>query len=224
MAVLVISGSGRGVGKTAVGCGLMAALPELGWVGVKVSPHGHGKHGDGTGIKLALVYEGNSNSGANGLDRLKREAENSTCTDVPVWEEQDPMSSKDTGRYLMAGARRAFLVSGGADCLCGIRREAAESLLVESNRESLESLAGAHEALLRVAVLGGIVTEWKKSLWETVEQVDGVVLTGGFPVEQLPWELRRRRLFWMMPGEWISHELIKFVRGRLVDPIRAELH
>ena len=37
----MIAGSGRGAGKTAVGCALIAALPELRWVAVKISPHLH---------------------------------------------------------------------------------------------------------------------------------------------------------------------------------------
>lgn len=42
MAVLAIAGSGRGAGKTAVGCALIQAIPELRWVAVKASPHRHG--------------------------------------------------------------------------------------------------------------------------------------------------------------------------------------
>jgi len=42
VAVMVIAGSGRGAGKTAVGCALIAALPEFRWAVVKVSPHLHG--------------------------------------------------------------------------------------------------------------------------------------------------------------------------------------
>ena len=45
MAVLVIAGSGRGAGKTAVGCALMAAMPEFRWTAVKVTPHWHGISG-----------------------------------------------------------------------------------------------------------------------------------------------------------------------------------
>ncbi|HEV2483935.1 MAG TPA: hypothetical protein VGT08_00205 [Terracidiphilus sp.] len=41
MAVVVVSGSGRGVGKTALVCGLIAALPEFRWTAVKVASHAH---------------------------------------------------------------------------------------------------------------------------------------------------------------------------------------
>lgn len=42
MATIVVGGSGRGVGKTALICGLIAALPEFCWTAVKVTSHDHG--------------------------------------------------------------------------------------------------------------------------------------------------------------------------------------
>lgn len=175
------------MGKTAVGCSLMAAVPELRWVGVKVSPHDH-------------------------------------ALDDAVWEETDPGSEKDTGRYLAAGARRAFLVTGEADFLGAVRPGTGESLLVESNRFSAHAFAGERESSLQLMVLGGCVTQWKDSTWERMASADAVVLTGGFPVEQLSVELRWKRIFWLMRGKWGSAELTGFVRGRLFLEIgrRAE--
>ncbi len=43
MAVIVVGGSGRGAGKTALVCGLIRALPEIPWTAIKVTSHGHGK-------------------------------------------------------------------------------------------------------------------------------------------------------------------------------------
>ncbi len=45
MAMVVVGGSGRGAGKTALICGLIAALPEFGWTAVKITSHSHGKPG-----------------------------------------------------------------------------------------------------------------------------------------------------------------------------------
>ncbi len=42
MAILVVGGSGRNVGKTTLVCGLIAALPELRWTAVKITSHAHG--------------------------------------------------------------------------------------------------------------------------------------------------------------------------------------
>jgi hypothetical protein len=42
MAILVVGGSHRGVGKTALVCGLMGALPEYKWIAIKITSHDHG--------------------------------------------------------------------------------------------------------------------------------------------------------------------------------------
>jgi hypothetical protein len=42
MAIVVVGGSGRDVGKTSLICGLIAALPERSWIAVKISSHVHG--------------------------------------------------------------------------------------------------------------------------------------------------------------------------------------
>jgi hypothetical protein len=41
MAVVIVAGQTRGVGKTSVVCGLIAAMPEREWTAVKLSMHGH---------------------------------------------------------------------------------------------------------------------------------------------------------------------------------------
>lgn len=41
MAIAVVGGTGRRVGKTALACGVIAALPDLEWVAVKITSHEH---------------------------------------------------------------------------------------------------------------------------------------------------------------------------------------
>jgi hypothetical protein len=41
MAAVVVGGGGRGVGKTALMCGIIAATPEMQWVAVKIARHEH---------------------------------------------------------------------------------------------------------------------------------------------------------------------------------------
>jgi hypothetical protein len=43
MAVIVVGGSSKGAGKTALMCGLLVALPEFAWTAVKITTHAHGK-------------------------------------------------------------------------------------------------------------------------------------------------------------------------------------
>ncbi len=42
MTIVVVGGSAQGVGKTALVCGLLRALPEFPWTAVKVTSHDHG--------------------------------------------------------------------------------------------------------------------------------------------------------------------------------------
>ncbi len=103
MAVIVVGGSGRGVGKTALVCGLIVALREFSWIAIKVTDHAHG--------------------------------------DLPaVYEEKSVGQSTDTGRYLIAGARRAFLITSDDASLADRLKELRSILgpgvdvIFESNR------------------------------------------------------------------------------------------
>jgi len=182
LAVLVIGGSGRGAGKTAVGCALMAAMPELRWAAVKVSPHAH-------------------ESGET------------------IREETDACSLKDTGRYLAAGARRAFLVIADSDPMAeelirDVRGRAAEcdELLVESNRD-LAGIAEEGEPVVLLAVMDG---SWaKSSLPDTVARADALVLTGSALSQELSQQEWREPVFRLPAGSWCSAELLDFIRIKL---------
>lgn len=43
MAIVVVGGQTRNIGKTSVVAGIVAALPQYNWVAFKVSQHGHGE-------------------------------------------------------------------------------------------------------------------------------------------------------------------------------------
>jgi hypothetical protein len=182
LAMLVISGSGRGAGKTAVGCALMAAIPELRWAAVKVTPHLH--------------------------------------DETPgVWEERDAGSEKDTGRYLAAGARRAFLMTAASalsaeELMLETRKRTAEcyAWLIESNRDLGERVSDG-ERVVRLAVMAGAPEGWKASLREAAARADGLVLTGGLRLEDLPSEWRVKAAFSLQAGEWMTLELVAFVRS-----------
>jgi hypothetical protein len=145
LAVVAIAGTGRGAGKTAVACALIAAMPERRWVAVKVSPHRHGLPPELT---------------------------------PGLTQETEPESQKDTGRYLRAGATASFWIP------------AANSYWKDELVE-----------LLR---------EPSTSSWQ--DCADALVLAGGLSREQLPQELQGMRSFQLPPGEWLTGELLKFVR------------
>ncbi len=86
MAIIVVCGSGRGVGKTALVCGLVAALPEFRWTACKITSHQHG------------------------IPQPVREE--TSCSPAASIEMRQ---GTDTARYRAAGAERALLISAADD-------------------------------------------------------------------------------------------------------------
>jgi hypothetical protein len=143
--------------------------------------------------------------------------------DDELWEELDFRSAKDTGRYLAAGARRAFLVSGATDLrardlVLEARRRASlcDGLLVESNRIAAGTVGRRGEAEVSLAVLAGAEAEWKASLLECVGSVEAVVLANGLRSEEFASPFARKPVFGLATGQWSVPELLRFVRGRLL--------
>ena len=88
MAIVVIGGHSRSVGKTSVVSGIIARLPEMHWTAFKITQFGHGF--------------------------CTADGEPCDCqTDehtVAISEERDPAGGTDSARYLAAGAVRSFWV------------------------------------------------------------------------------------------------------------------
>ena len=188
MAGVILSGSGRAAGKTAVGCALISAIREFSWVAVKVTPHLHG-------------------------------------LPAGLWEETELDSPKDTGRYQQAGAIRSFLVTrpkssdstGISQLLEDVAQRAPQvtAWVVESGGMESEVLAKVAGPVVSLAVLAGSVEEWKPSLELHLASMDALVLSGGFAPEQLSQELQNKPSFLLPESQWVTAELVAFVRKRL---------
>ena len=148
MAIVVVGGSSRGVGKTALLCGLIAALPEFRWTAVKITTHDHNQPGspgrpDAAGDPTPDLPH---NLGAPSFPRLlaervgDHEPQPPSIPDLSIWEETTPGQGSDTARYLAAGAHRAFLVTAQQSDLPQRLRELQAAvepgahLIFESNR------------------------------------------------------------------------------------------
>src|SRR5512142_2587993 len=88
MAILVIGGHSRNIGKTSVVAGLIAALPAYNWTAFKITQFGHG-----------ICSRNGQLCGCASLDRC-----------WVMTEEQDRSGKSDTSRFLVSGARQAFWV------------------------------------------------------------------------------------------------------------------
>src|SRR5437773_10640123 len=88
MAIIVIGGHSRSVGKTSVVAGLIAALPACNWTAFKVTQYGHGICSR-SGQACDCAVADNSWAFSEGKDR---------------W------GDSDSSRFLVAGATRAWWV------------------------------------------------------------------------------------------------------------------
>ena len=88
MAIIVVGGQTRNIGKTSVVAGLIHALPELQWTAFKITQFGHGI------------------CSANGKPCA---CETGPHT-IAISEERDATSGTDSARFLAAGAAHSFWV------------------------------------------------------------------------------------------------------------------
>src|ERR1700759_173420 len=88
MAIVVVGGHTRNIGKTSVVAGLIAAMPQMHWTAIKITQFGHGV------------------CSANGEPCDCETADHT----IAVSEERDATTGTDSSRYLAAGAVRSLWV------------------------------------------------------------------------------------------------------------------
>jgi len=155
MAIIVIGGQSRDVGKTSVVAGIIAALPANNWTAFKITQFGHG--------------------------RCSLDGKPCTCaTEDRCWamtEEKDAAGKSDTSRFLAAGAKRSFWVRTEqgrlTEALPVLRKRIAESenAIIESN-----SIVEFIQPDLYIAVLDPAVEDFKNSARRFMERADAVLL------------------------------------------------
>jgi hypothetical protein len=199
MAIVVIGGHSRSVGKTSVVAGLIAALPACNWSAFKITQFGHGRCSlDGKPCDCATE------------DRC-----------WAVSEEHDRSGKSDTSRFLAAGAKRAFWVrteQGRLDeAMPAIRRKLAEAeqAILESN-SVLEFLRPD----LYITVLDPAREDFKVSAHRYLERADAVVWhegTSGAPCWPgvSPELSAGLPLFRIVPPRYVNSDLVEFVAQRL---------
>ena len=198
MAIVVIGGHSRSVGKTSVVAGLIAALPELRWTAVKITQYGHGIcSADGEPCDCA--------------------------TDDHSWavtEERDRRGESDSSRFLVAGAARSLWVRTRqgmlAEAMPRLRQELAdaENAILESN-----SVMRFLRPDLYITVLDAATADFKTSAQEFLDRADAVVLHEG--TEQVAWTnvslkpIAGKPVFHIRPPQYVTPELVKFVREKI---------
>ena len=205
MAIVVIGGHSRSVGKTSVAAGLIAALRQYDWTAVKITQYGHGV------------------CSANG-------APCDCATDDHAWaisEEKDRGGDSDTSRFLLAGAARALWVRTEqgrlAEAMPALRQrlERAGHVMVESN-----SVLKFLKPDLYLTVLDPATEDFKNSAREFLDRATAVILHDVTNSGSAAWQsvslkpVAGRPVFRISPPPYVTPEIVEFVQSRLMPPQR----
>jgi hypothetical protein len=206
VAIVVIGGHSRSVGKTSVMAGLISALREYDWTAVKITQYGHGV------------------CSANG-------APCDCVTDDHSWaisEEKDRGEESDTSRFLVAGAARALWVRTEqgrlAEAMPALRGRLAGSrnVMVESN-----SVLKFLRPDLYLTVLDPGTEDFKNSAREFLDRAGAVILHDRSKAGS-DWRgvslkpVMERPVFRITPPAYVTAEIVEFVRGFLVGTRTAD--
>jgi hypothetical protein len=199
MAVVVVGGHTRNIGKTSVVAGLIAALPELRWTAIKITQFGHGV------------------CSANGEPCDCETADHT----LAISEERERASGTDSSRYLAAGAARSFWVRTQqgqlAEAMPRVRQLIAgvENVLIESN-----SVLRFLQPDLSLSVLDPSVADFKPSALRYLDRADALIVPAGAEFSAA-WPsvshklLESKRRFAFTPPDYCTPELTAFVAERL---------
>jgi hypothetical protein len=198
MAILIIGGHSRSVGKTSVVAGLIDALPEMHWTALKITQYGHGVcSADGEPCDCATDDHS-----------------------FAVTEERDRSGDSDTSRFLVSGAAKVYWVRTRqgmlAEAMPRIRQvmTSADNLIFESN-----SLMKFIRPDLYLSVLDFANPDFKDSSREYLDRADAVIAqnAGQHP----DWEgvslkpVANKPVFRINPPPYVTSEIVDFVRSRI---------
>lgn len=199
MAIVVIGGHSRSVGKTSVVAGLISALREYEWTAVKITQYGHGV------------------CSANGTPCDCATADHAWA----ISEEKDRSGESDTSRFLVAGAVRSLWVRTEQGRLA----EAIPSLRQRLNRSShvimeSNSVLKFFRPDLYLTVLDPETQDFKSSAREFLDRANAVILhdrsndgAAWHSVSLKP--VANRPLFRISPPPYVTEEIVEFVRSRV---------
>jgi hypothetical protein len=204
VALVVIGGHSRNVGKTSVVAGLISALPELQWTAVKITQYGHG------------------------ICSAKGEACDCATGDHSwaISEERDRSGESDTSRFLVAGAVRVFWARTEqgrlAEAMPALRQrlENAHNVIIESN-----SVLKFLRPDLYLSVLDPHTADFKNSAREFLDRADAVILHAADGA--VAWEavslkpIANRPIFRIAPPNYVTPEVVSYVRSKLPSASRA---
>lgn len=199
MAIVVVGGHSRNIGKTSVVAGLIAAWPEMHWTAFKITQFGHGMCS---------------------ADGEPCDCETADHT-IAVSEERRRTTGTDSARYLEAGAVRSFWVRTRqgqlAEAMPRIRKELeqVENAVIESN-----SIMRFLRPDVYLSVLDPAVEDFKNSARLYLDRADAVLVPEGV-LGRPEWKgislklVEGTPVLAMRPPIYVTDEVVRFVADRL---------
>lgn len=201
MMLIAVGGHSRNIGKTSAVCGIISALPEFHWQAFKLTQYGH----------HVCANDGHE------CDCAPKDPTHPYAID----EQQNP-DTTDTGRYLGAGADRAWWVRTAkgdlGHALPELKRLFAQSTnnIVESN-----SLLRFIQPDFYVVVVDYSIEDMKDSARLYMDRADAFIIhTHG--LDKPAWQgipsrwLQSRPCFQATPGQTIPTDLAALIRAATV--------
>lgn len=200
MAIVVVGGHSRSIGKTSAMCAIIARLPHLHWTAFKITQFGHGF--------------------------CTADGEPCDCqTDehtIAITEERHRASETDSARYLAAGAVRSFWVrtrlGNLSPAMPRLRKElaAAENSIIESN-----SILRFLRPDLYLSVLDHGTADFKETARLFLDHADALLIRADSGALAPQWRGVSLRLaedtprFPITPPEYMSDAAIDFIADRI---------
>jgi hypothetical protein len=204
MAVVVIGGHTRNIGKTSVVAALIGRLPHMHWTAFKITQFGHGFC---TADGAPCDCQTDEHTVAISLER-------------PGSASYDP--TRDSARYLEAGAVQSFWVRTRTGNLAAamprIRKEiaAAENVIIESN-----SIMGFLKPDMYLTVLDTATADFKDSARLFLDRANAILLRSDHAGLDPRWRGVAPRLYRDKPHflieapEYMSDEIATYIETRL---------
>ena len=198
MALVVVGGHSRSVGKTSVVAGLISSLRGFEWTAVKVTQYGHGI------------------CSANGEPCECASGDHSWA----VTQEHDRSGESDTSRFLLAGASRVYWARTEqghlAEAMPTLRHRiaSARNVIIESN-----SVVKFLRPDLYLTVLDPSQQDFKNSAREFLDRADAVILHDAS--DDPAWHsvslkpVANRPMFRITPPTYVTREIVDYVRTKL---------
>ena len=199
MALIVVGGHTRNIGKTQLVVEIIRAFPEAAWTAVKITQYGHG------------VCSINGESCHCAVDEHT----------FAVEEETDRSGKTDTSRFLVAGARRSLWARTKqgrlAEAMPTLRQKlaGAANVILESN-----TVLHFLQPDLYLPVLDFTIADFKASAREFLDRADAYVLVAPKGTKPI-WgdvslkPLATRPVFFATPEQLCPPPLLDFLRSRL---------